>query len=707
MNQKTDKNSQKRLTNNTFYLEGLNCANCAAKIEDSLKQNQSFTFVNFSFATKKLVLESASTNTDTLRILTDTVNSIEDGVEIIDEKTYEEETQSSTSNNSVSARDIIKNNWRTLIGLGILVPTMILDDGFELSTIGYLAAYILIGGDIAFSAFRNILRGKIFDENFLMTLATLGAFFLGEYVEAVAVMLFYKVGEGFQDYAVDHTRRSIKSLINLKAEFANLMKDHEVKQIDPKELQVGDIILIKPGEKIPVDSSVLEGSSTIDNSALTGESLPVHVTIGSKLLSGAINLNASLTARVDQTFNHSTVAKILNMVENASGKKAKTEQFISKFAKVYTPIVVLSALLLSLLPPILGYGDFREWISRALIFLVISCPCALVLSVPLGYFGGLGAASRSGILIKGGNYLEALNTIDTFAFDKTGTLTKGNFKVAKFSDNKTLELAALIEIHSNHPIATSIVKAYDADVSIKSVSQVKEIPGKGLEGIYESKLLLAGNERLMESYGINFTSDKHIGSIVHVAYNKKYIGAIYIEDEIKEGSRTLADNFKSLKKSIMMLTGDQGPIANQVAGELDIDLVHSQLLPGDKLSTLETLIDQGNRVLFVGDGINDAPVLARADIGVAMGGLGSDAAIEAADMVIMNDDPSKLLTAMDIARKTRTIVLENIAFALGVKLFFLCLGALGYANMYEAIFADVGVALIAVLNSMRTLRLGN
>ncbi len=704
MSQTINKSKEKQETCNTFYLEGLNCANCAGKIEDSLKNNKNFTSVNFSFATKKLVLESASGTIDTLGILTDTVNSIEDGVDIIDGTTYENKEDTSTSS-SFSLKELIKTNYLALTGLAILIVTMALGQEFQYRVIGYLAAYVLIGGDVAYSAFKNISKGQIFDENFLMTIATFGAFALGEYFEAVAVMLFYKIGEGFQDYAVDHTRRSIKSLINIKAEYANLMIGHEAKKVDPKDLNIGDIILIKPGEKIPVDATVISGSSTIDTSALTGESLPVNADKDSKLLSGTINLDATLTARVDQTFSNSTVAKILDMVENATGKKAKTEQFITKFAKIYTPIVVFSALVLAFLPPILGFGDFRDWISRALIFLVISCPCALVLSVPLGYFGGLGAASRSGILIKGGNYLEALNTIDTFAFDKTGTLTKGNFKVTKYSDSRTLELAGLLEIHSNHPIATSIVKACKTSPSIHEVSQVKEIPGKGLEGLYESKLLLAGNERLMKSYNIDFQADSFIGSMVHVAYAGAYIGSIYIEDEIKEGARNLAGKLGLLKKSMIMLTGDQEPIANHVGGQLGIQSIHSQLLPGDKLSTVEGLIDQGNKVLFVGDGINDAPVLARADIGVAMGGVGSDAAIEAADMVIMNDDPSKVFTAINIAKKTRAIVLQNILFALGIKLFFLSLGALGQANMYEAIFADVGVALIAVLNSMRTLRI--
>jgi len=438
---------------------------------------------------------------------------------------------------------------------------------------------------------------------------------------------------------------------------------------------------------------------------LTGESMPRFTTVDDKILSGSINVDATLRVNVTRTFENSTVARILDMVENATSKKAKTEQFITKFSRVYTPIVVVSAAILAIVPPLLGFGDFREWISRALIFLVISCPCALVLSVPLGFFGGLGAASRNGILIKGGNYLEALNGIDTFVFDKTGTLTKGNFVVQEVTGSDTLELAANLELHSTHPIAKSILKAYGKDVSLENVTDVKEIGGEGLAGNYHGKALNVGNQRLMNRYNIKIDDSKHTGTIVYVAYDGQYEGAIYIADEIKEGVETLSHNLKSIGATeIVMLTGDQKRIADSVASALNIDVVHSELLPQDKMTHVEEKKEKGRRVLFVGDGINDAPVLARADIGVAMGGLGSDAAIEAADIILMTDEPSKLLDAKRIAKKTRQIVMQNIVFALSVKLFFIGLGAVGVATMYEAIFADVGVALLAVLNAMRVMK---
>lgn len=692
-------------TCSTFYLEGLNCAHCAGKIEDSLKNNENFNSVNFSFATKKLVIEASAAGVDSLTIITDTVNSIEDGVTVVSDNAEEKE-DNQAANHRPDAKTLLNEHKVSLLGLLALVITMSFGEAFAYRLPGYLLAYILIGGDVAYGAFRNISKGQIFDENFLMTIATFGAFALGEYFEAVAVMLFYKIGEGFQDYAVDHTRRSIKSLLNIKAEFANRLDGDNAEKVDPKVLDVGDRIIIKPGEKIPVDATIIEGTSSIDTSALTGESLPVSVASGDQLLSGAINIDSTLTAIVDKTFSNSTVAKILDMVENATGKKAKTEQFITKFAKVYTPIVVFSAVLLAIVPPLLGFGAYRDWISRSLIFLVISCPCALVLSVPLGYFGGLGAASRLGILVKGGNYLEALNTVDTLIFDKTGTLTKGNFSVVEKTSDETLELAAYAEQHSNHPIAKSIVNAYGKPISMKTVTEVIEVPGEGLTGQYKNKSLLVGNSRLMNRYNIDHETSQFIGSVVHVAYDDQFIGSLHIADEIKSGSRKLATELQqNHNKKLMILTGDQRSIAEAVASEIGIANVESELMPGDKLSTVERLIDQGSRTMFVGDGINDAPVLARADIGVAMGGVGSDAAIEAADMVIMNDDPSKVITAIRIAKRTRNIVLQNIVFALAIKLFFLSLGAAGQANMYQAIFADVGVALLAVLNSMRTLRI--
>lgn len=688
----------KSIKNETFYLNGLNCPNCAAKIEDSLKNNQHFTSVNFSFATKKLVVESPSSGSDAFTIIADTVNSIEDGVSI-------EKDAFTKESSDKGLTELFKNHSYTIAGTLILVVLVIFNPQFQNPLIGYLAAYLLIGGDILLRAVKNIGKGKIFDENFLMSLATIGAFLLGEYVEAVAVMLFYKVGEGFQDYAVDKSRTSIQALLDIKAEFANKIQGSSINVVTPESLHINDIILIKPGEKVPVDCIVIEGNTTLNTAALTGESLPLSVKKDDNILSGSINNDSSIKAIVTKPYDESTVYKILDMVENASSKKAKTEQFITKFAKIYTPIVVFAALFLAFLPPILGFGSFSDWISRALIFLVISCPCALVISVPLGYFGGLGSASNQGILIKGANYLEALNTIDSFVFDKTGTLTEGKFSLASVTDDLTLKLASILEIHSNHPIATSIVQSASDEISHDMAENVLEIPGKGLSGDYKGLNLLVGNDLLMNENDISFPQQTLIGSIIHVAYNHNYIGYIHITDQIKANSKDLIHTLNRDGKETVMLTGDQSYIAETVAAELKLSNVYSQLLPEDKLTHVESLITKGRKVLFTGDGINDAPVLARADIGVAMGGIGSDAAIETADIVIMNDDPSKLLTAMTIAKKTRTIVIQNIVFALGIKLFFLSLGALGEATMYQAIFADVGVALIAVLNSMRTLKL--
>lgn len=701
----------------TYYLNGLTCAHCAGKIEDELQKDDKLKNVNFSFATKKLVFYSEFIDDDIKAHIQHKINIIEDGVIVSksdgsnisinsDSSVSLDQEKVSDPNITTNVLNFMKKYTKEIIGAVILFVLIFSGDTSQLAIGAYIIAYVLIGGDIATRAIKNLLKGQLFDENFLMTLATIGAFALGEYTEAVAVMLFYKVGEGFQDYAVDNSRRSIKALLDIKAEYANLISDGSSKRIDPLDLNVNDLILIKAGEKVPVDCMVIEGSSNVNTSALTGESMPRNVSVGMSLLSGSINIDASIKAKVVNTFENSTVAKILDMVENATGKKAKTEQFITKFARIYTPIVVAAATTLAFVPPLLGFGGFREWISRALIFLVISCPCALVLSVPLGFFGGLGAASSKGVLIKGGNYLEALNSIDTFVFDKTGTLTKGKFAVQSFTNDDTLRLAKYLEIHSTHPIAKSILDYNRTDVSINTAKEVNEIPGEGLVGIYEGKPLYVGNHRLMERYNITIEATKFLGSIVYVAYNNEFVGHIMISDEIKESSYELVKKLKKIgAKSIIMLTGDQKDIAEAVAKELGIDTVYSELLPQDKLQHVEALIDKQQKVLFVGDGINDAPVLARADIGVAMGGVGSDAAIEAADIILMTDEPDKLIEAHKIAKGTRKIVIQNIVFALGIKLFFLTLGAFGIATMYEAIFADVGVALIAVLNSMRTMRI--
>lgn len=700
------------LEKNTFYLNGLNCANCAAKIEEAMNKNSQFEAVNFSFATKKLQLKSDLDKTKLQRTLQELIDGIEEGIIVDPVKAVENPIecndgsclkQEEVKGHKFSA--FLKANTKMVIGTILVFALILIKPSLQIALPAYVIAYVLIGGDVAKRAFANLVKGRLFDEYFLMTLATLGAFALGEYTEAVMVMFFYKIGEGFQDYAVDYSRRSIQSLLNIKAEYANLVLGDRSEKVAPEALHIHDHIVIKAGEKIPVDGIIIEGSSSLDTSALTGESMPRSVGDGEAVLSGAINKTGVLIVEVTKTYENSTVARILDLVENATGKKAKTEQFITKFAKIYTPIVVVSALILAFLPPLLGMGDFREWTSRALIFLVISCPCALVLSVPLGYFGGLGMASRQGILIKGGNYLEALNQIDTFVFDKTGTLTKGNFRVESITGETTLELAVKLEMHSTHPIAKSIMETYGKEVELSQVSDIKELSGQGLSGFYKGQLLLVGNEGLMNRFNIKIEAAKAVGTVVYVAYAKDYVGAIYIADQIKEDAYHLVKGLKAIgAKELVMLTGDQNKIAEHVAGQLGMDLYHSELMPEDKLRHVEALIEKGGKVLFVGDGINDAPVLARADIGVAMGGLGSDAAIEAADIVLMTDEPTKLIEAKAIAKKTRRIILQNIVFALSVKAFFLILGAFGIATMYEAIFADVGVAIIAVLNSMRIMR---
>lgn len=677
-------------------LEGLSCANCAAKIEESLKHNEFLQDVSFSFATGKLTVNSEMEKQSLQEMIQREVDKIEEGVTVGLHQASAEKT--------FTLSGVMKKNWLTLFSILAFFALIFLNPQDLIRPVLYTAVYLMAGGDVVLRAIRNILKGKVFDENFLMTIATMGAFALGDMNEAVAVMLFYKVGEGFQAYAVDHSRRSIESLLNIKAEYANLIVADKIEKVSPESLKPGDRISIRAGEKVPVDAVLLDERASFDTSALTGESLPRLCSASDEILSGFINSGAPVNAEVIREFNDSAVSRILHMVENAAANKAKTEKFITKFARVYTPVVVLIALLLAITPPLLGMGLFSDWISRALIFLVISCPCALVLSVPLGFFGGLGAASRKGILIKGGNYLEALNSIDTFVFDKTGTLTEGKFSVQKVTGEETLALAVLLEKHSNHPIAHSIVKALGREPEGEA-SSIDEIPGRGMTGFYKEKKLLVGNKALLMEQDVELPRTEEKESLIHVAYDGRYVGNITVEDKIKASAKSLIDELKSEKNhELVMLTGDQKGSAEKVASALGIDDVHSELLPGDKLERVESLISQGRKVLFMGDGINDAPVLARAHIGAAMGGLGSDAAIEASDMVIMTDEPSKILEAMKTAGKTRSIVLQNIAFALAVKLFFLTMGALGQATMYEAVFADVGVALLAVLNSMRILK---
>ena len=582
-----------------------------------------------------------------------------------------------------------------------------------INNICYFISYLIVGFEILKKAFRNITRGNVFDENFLMSVATIGAFAIGEFPEAVTVMLFYQIGELFQSYAVDKSRKSISSLMDLKSDFANVFRNNNIEKVDPDEVKIGEMIVVKPGEKIPLDGIVKEGASLVDTKALTGETIPKKVNVGEEILSGCINLDGVLKIEITKEYEESTVSKILELVENASSKKSKSERFITKFAKYYTPIVVIIAIILAFIPPlIIKDTTFSEWIYRALSFLVVSCPCALVISIPLSFFGGIGSASKHGILIKGSNYLEAISNLETIVFDKTGTLTEGVFNVQKInsieiSEEELLEIAAYAEWYSNHPIAKSIKSAYNKDVEEVKIEDVKEISGKGIRAIIDGKTVLVGNEKLMIENDIEYEKNKDLGTVLYIAIDGTFSGTIVISDRIKD------DSIKCIKlikesgiKNTIMLTGDKKEIAEKMCDELGIDIVHSELLPDGKVEKMESVLkqkSQNKKIAFVGDGINDAPVLALADVGIAMGGLGSDSAIEAADIVIMTDEPSKISTAIKISKKTMRIVKENIVFAIFVKILVLILSALGLATMWGAVFADVGVSIIAILNSLRML----
>lgn len=577
----------------------------------------------------------------------------------------------------------------------------------------YLTAYLAAGGDVLWKACRNLLHGQVFDENFLMSIATIGAFFVGEYPEGAAVMLFYQIGELFQSYAVRHSRQSISQLMNIRPDYAYKITENGVCKTDPQDVMIGDKIVIKAGDKVPLDGVVLDGSSALDTSALTGESLPRDVGQGDEIISGCINLSGKLTVKVKKEFEQSTVSKILELVEHASSKKAKAENFITKFARWYTPSVVIGAAVLAIVPPFLLGGGYSLWIHRALIFLVISCPCALVISVPLSFFGGIGGASKRGILVKGSNYLEALAKAELVVFDKTGTLTKGTFRVTGIfpqtvSEVKLLELAAHAESYSSHPISCSLQRAYGKSLDTVRVSDVEELSGHGVAAVVDGRKITIGNARMMEKRGFSVTVPQMAGTVVHVAADEIYLGCIVISDELKEDSADAISKLKAVGvRKTVMLTGDTKAVGEQTAQALGIDEVDAELLPADKVERLEALLKQktpGRQLVFVGDGINDAPVLTRADIGIAMGGLGSDAAIEAADIVIMDDRPSKIAEAVQISRNTLRIVKQNIVFALGVKALVLGLGAFGVATMWEAVFADVGVCVIAILNATRALQ---
>jgi len=682
----------------TFNAHHLGCANCGQKIEDALNKSNRFDDVTVNFMLKRIEVhtEEKIDLADTSAYIQKVANQYEKDIVI----TYEEEPiqrpegKVRASFNSKGITFVLGGGL--LIGGGVLHLDIL-----------FVLAYIITGYDVIWQATKNCIKGRMLDENFLMTLATIAAFIIGEYPEAVAVMMFYKIGEYMQDKAVDYSTREIEKAMDIRPDFARVMRGG-VLVVSPNEVKVDEVIEVRPGEKIPLDGIVIEGNSTLDTSMLTGEALPVFVKKDDRVLSGSINHEGVIQIRVTEEFKNSTVSKILELIQSASNKKSKSENFITKFARWYTPIVVGIAVLTAIVPSIIT-GDFKEWVYTSIVFLVISCPCALVVSVPLGFFGGIGAASKAGVLVKGSNYLEELNSIDILVLDKTGTITKGKFGVARVitqdvSLEEILEYAAIIEAFSNHPIAKSIVKEYGKEIpKNKIVSDYKEIAGQGIEAKVNGIEVLVGNEKLMGNHAIQFIDHNEMGSHVHVAKEGKYLGCIIVADEIKEDSHEaiLALKQKGIKK-VVMLTGDKKEIADKIGFEVGVDEVYAELLPQDKVIKLEELLKMG-KVAFVGDGINDAPVLARADIGIAMGGVGSDAAIEASDIVLMTDRLSSIGDVIDIAKRTRQIVTQNIVFALGIKVIVLVLGLLGIANMWLAVFADVGVSFVAVLNSIRTL----
>lgn len=729
-----------------LYLDGLNCANCAGKIEDKVNKLTDVDEAVLNFSTKLLLItpKEGVSEKELEEKVEKIVLDLEPDVKVIKDKNKIKSSVNTCNYGCCGEGESHKHNnveshshsrehghshshggnsgiekkelFRLGIALTLFIIGMIvnLDKMYEFIIFG--VAYIIAGGKVLLRAFKNILRGQVFDENFLMAIATIGAFAIGEFPEGVAVMLFYEVGEMFQDYAVNKSRKSISDLMNIRPDFANLIDlNGEEKRVSPESVNVGSIIVVRAGEKVPLDGVVLSGEATLDVSALTGESLPKEVEAKDDVLAGSINKSGLLKIKVTKSFGESTVSKILDLVENAGNKKSPTEKFITKFARYYTPVVVFSALALAIIPPLVISGEsFSPWISRALIFLVVSCPCALVVSIPLGYFAGIGLASKNGILIKGSNYLEALNNVESIVFDKTGTLTKGTFKVrksestSKLTNEELLKLGAYAEYYSNHPIAKSIVSEFNEEINKGLISNYEEISGKGIKVDIDGETFLAGNSKLIDMFNIKITPIHEIGTVVYLANEKSELGYIVISDEIKEDSKEAISGLKEIGvKQTIMLTGDNEKVGDSVAKELGLDKAYCSLLPQNKVEKLEQIFEdksKGKKVAFVGDGINDAPVLARADIGIAMGGVGSDAAIEAADVVIMDDKPSKIIKAIKIAKKTNKIVWQNIIFALGVKIIILIFGALGMANMWEAVFGDVGVTLIAVINSSRILK---
>ena len=726
---------------NIYILKGLDCANCAEKISQRLQKLPNVEDVEYSFLTGKYtVISTTKVALDEVKTI---VNKLEPDV-IVEEYTNNTQLQHNTAEScNCAAHDhdhthnhnhahehthshthtntqqsgiiyLMQKNilGRIFISLALLILLHFVTLQQPVKLIAYLVVFILIGGEIVYSAIRNVLRGEWFDENFLMTVATIGAFAIGEYPEAVAVMLFYQIGEYFQDRAVENSRKSIAELMDIRPDYANLKQGKDIKKVAPEQVNIADLILVKPGEKIPLDGEIVEGESFLDTTALTGESVPRKASVGDAVLSGVVNKNGVLTIRVTKPFGESTVSKILNLVENASSKKAPTEKFITKFSHYYTPAVVFSAVALTFIPPLFfGFDTFYVWLERALTFLVISCPCALVISVPLGFFGGIGLASKNGILIKGGNFLESLSTLDSVVFDKTGTLTKGQFAIVNilpannYTADDVLKYATYGEWFSSHPIALAI-KEKQIAINDQDISAYEEVAGQGIQLRVKEHQVLVGNYKLMKANNIEYIATTEYGTLVYVAIDGKFAGTIIIADELKADAKATIRGLNQQNIHTIMLTGDNQATADHVANELAIETYHAELLPQQKVEEVNNILDHKNgAIMFVGDGINDAPVLAQADVGVSMGALGSDAAIEASDIVLMSDEPSKILTSIKISKTTKKIVWQNIIFALTVKAIVLILGAFGYASMWAAVFADVGVSFLAILNSIRIIRM--
>lgn len=687
-------------------LEGLNCANCARKIEEKVGRMEGVKESNLNFTTTTLnvKLEKKVKEEHVISEIKKIVEALEPHVKV-EKKVYGKATIK-------KAKFTVKSTL--IIGAVLYLFAVIGDFQGTLGLILFGASYLLIGGEVVLTAIKNIAKGQVFDENFLMTVATIGAFTINKYPEAVAVMLFYEIGETIQGYAVNKTRSSISSLMDIRAEYANLIMNGKEEKVSPETVKVEDVILVKPGEKVPLDGVVIEGESFIDTSALTGESVPRKIVANDEILSGGINTSGLLKVKVTKKFGESTVSRILEMVENAASKKADTEKFITKFAKVYTPIVVVLAILIAVIPSIfIKDALFSTWLYRSLVFLVVSCPCALVVSVPLGFFAGIGGASKKGVLVKGSNYLELLKDLETVVFDKTGTLTEGVFSVTEINTNgidkeKLIEVAAMAESFSNHPIAISIIKEYGKEIDKEVIKEYKEISGRGIKAVINNEEVLVGNSKLMNEFNILYNEVDSIGTVVYCAINGEFKGSIVISDKIKENAVEALINLKKAGvKNTVMLTGDNKKTAYKVGEKINIDEIHSELLPLDKVREVEELLKRSNKngkLAFVGDGVNDAPVLARADIGIAMGGIGSDAAIEAADIVLMKDDINALVDAINVSKKTNKILWQNIVFALGIKILVMVLGTFGIANMWTAVFADVGVTIIAIINSTRCFR---